>query len=201
MNPNVLRRFVILMAILTVTAFSAWAIHGYLNRPPGDFQVNRGDIHLKTGEWEEALEDFNLALEQQPDHRGALMGRAIVYLNTGRDAEAEAELTYLIDYLKRTLEPDDPTGLGTLAAAYANRGILYDRQGRYEEALANYIEALKTDEGAVDGPNIFDRILYEAQPSTVRKRATYLYEQLQLPEEERLLRLPEKDERQRMHKP
>ena len=30
---------------------------------------------------------------------------------------------------------------------------------------------------------------------------TYIYEQLQLPEEERLLRLPEKDERQRMHKP
>jgi tetratricopeptide (TPR) repeat protein len=201
MNPNVLRRFVILMAVLTVVAFSWWAIHGYLNRPPGDFQVNRGDIHLKTGEWEEALEDFNLALEQRPDHRGALMGRALVYLNTGRDNEAEAELKYLIDYLKRTLEPDDPTGLGTLAAAYANLGILYDRQGHYEDAAANYIEALKTDEGAIDGPNIFDRILYEARPSTVRDRAIYILEQLKLPEEERLLRLPEFDARQRMHKP
>ena len=167
----------------------------------GDFQVNRGDIHLKGGEWEDALEDFDLALEQQPDHRGALMGRALVYLNTGRDAEAEAELSYLIDYLKRALEPDDPTGLGTLAAAYANRGILYDRPGRYEDAVADYIEALKTDEGAIEGPNIFDRILYEAQPSTVRDRATYILEQLKLPEEQRLLRLPEKDERQRMHKP
>jgi tetratricopeptide (TPR) repeat protein len=201
MNAKVLRRFVILMAILTVAGFTFWAVHGYLNRPPGDFQVNRGDIHLKGGEWADALEDFDLALEQQPDHRGALMGRALVFLNTGRDPEAEAELTYLIGYLKRTLEPDDPTGLGTLAAAHANLGILYDRQGRFEDALANYVEALKTDEGAVDGPNIFDKVLYEARPSTVRDRAIYIHEQLKLPEGERLMRVPELDARQRMHKP
>ena len=201
MNPRVLRRFIMLMAALTFLAFTAWAIHGYLNPIPGDFQVRRGDIHLSGGEWDEALEDFNLALEQQPNHRGALMGRAIVFIQTGRDAEAEAELTHLITFLTQTLEPDDITGIGTLAAAYANLGILYDRQGRYKEAAANYILALETDEGAVSGPDIFHRILHEDRPSTIRKRAQYILEQLRLPEEERLLRLPEKDDRQRMHKP
>ncbi|MCP4329432.1 MAG: tetratricopeptide repeat protein [Alphaproteobacteria bacterium] len=201
MNPRVLRRFIILLAGLTFVAFTAWVIHGYLNPIPGDFQVRRGDIHLGVGEWDEALEDFNLALEEQPDHRGALMGRAIVFVQTGRDTEAEAELTYLINYLNANLEPDDPTGAGTLAAAHANLGILYDRQARYEDAVAHYIKALEIDEGAVDGPDIFHKILYEAQPSTIRDRAIYILEQLKLPEDQRLLRLPEKDERQRMYKP
>ncbi len=201
MNPNVLKRFIVLMVILTVGAFTVWAFHGYLNPVPGDFQVRRGDIHLGSSEWDEALEDFNLALEEEPNHRGALMGRAIVFIQTGRDQEAEAELKHLITFLTANLEPDDITGIGTLAAAYANLGILYDRQGHYKEAAANYIAALETDEGAVDGPDIFHRIIHEPSPSTIRDRATYILEQLQLPEEERLLRLPEKDDRQRMYKP
>jgi tetratricopeptide (TPR) repeat protein len=201
MSPNVLKRFIALMAALTFVTFTAWAVYGYLHPVPGDFEVRRGDIHLSDGEWDEALEDFNLALKEQPNHRGALMGRAIVYLQTGRDAEAEAELQYLITYLNANLEPDDATGVGTLAAAYANLGILYDRQGRYKEALANYVAALKTDEAAVDGPDIFHKIIYDAHPSTIRDRAEYLLEQFKLPEDQRLLRVPEKDERQRMYKP
>ena len=137
-----------------------------------------------------------------PDHRGAVMGRGIVFLKTGKFKEARAEFTYLIDYLNKTLKPDDPTGRGTLAAAYANRGILLDRQGHYKEALDDYIEALKTDMEALDGPNIFDKVLYGTpRPSTVQKRAQYLYEQLKLPPEKQLLRVPEIDAQQRMYKP
>ena len=113
-----------------------------------------------------------------------------------------AELDYLIAYLERTLEPDDPTGVGALAAAYANRGIVYDRTGRYQAALDDYIAALKTDEDTVSGPDVVHKILYGSEDvSSVRKRAQYLYEQLQLPEDERRLRVPEIDAQQRMHKP
>jgi tetratricopeptide (TPR) repeat protein len=174
---------------------------GYFDTPPGDYEVRQGDIHLGADEWEEALADFDRALEAQPDHRGALMGRALVFLNTGRDREAEAALLYLIDYLTGTLEQSDLTGRGTLAAAHANLGILYDRQGRYEDAIRHYDLAMQVDEETVDGPGIMHRILYEARPSTVADRASYLREQLALPEEERLLRVPEIDERQRMYKP
>ncbi len=201
MNERVIRRFIILMVVLIIAAFSFKFGWDYLNPPPGDFEVRRGDIHLGAGEWDDAIEDFNAALQKQPDHRGALMGRAIAFLNSNRDAEAEAELKYLIDYLNRDLDPEDATGLGTMAAAYANLGILYDRQGRYQDALDNYIKALETDSGAVSGPGLVDKILYEADPSTVRDRAQYLWEQLQLPESERILRVPEIDQRQRMHKP
>ena len=161
-----------------------------------------GDIRLTEGNYEEALASFNRALRERPNHRGALMGRALVFIRTKQYEEASAELTYLIDYLRKNLEPDDPTGAGVMAAAYANRGIVHDTKGRYKEALADYIEALRTDEGALDGPGIIDKVIYGTpNPSTVRKRAIYIKEQLALPPEKRLLRVPEIDAEQRMHKP
>ncbi|MFQ5763476.1 MAG: tetratricopeptide repeat protein, partial [Rhodospirillales bacterium] len=170
--------------------------------PPGDYEVRQGDILLGDGEYDAALERFNAALEVSPDHRGALMGRGLVFLQSGRHVEAEAELTYLIKYLSENLTPDDVTGYAVYAAAYSNRGILYDRTGRYEEALADYIQALKIDEGAVDGPSLIDKVIYGTpRPSTVRDRAIYLKQQLALPEGERVLKIPEKDTEQRMYKP
>ena len=55
---------------------------------------------------------------------------------------------------------------------------------------------------SVEGPGVVHKILYGSdRVSSVRDRAQYLYEQLQLPEEERLLSIPELDELQRMHRP
>jgi len=201
MSPNVLRRFIVIVGIATVVMFGVWTGTSYFSPPPGDYEVRKGDIHLRGGEWQAALADFTAALEEQPDHRGALMGRAIAYLQGGQAVEAEAEFTYLIDYLTDTLVEDDPTGRGTLAAAYANRGILRDRDGRHEAALEDYIESLRIDQGAVSGPNIFHKVLHDARPSTVRDRAQYLYDQFQLPADQRVLSVPELDARQRMHKP
>lgn len=203
MNPRVLKRFIILMAVLTVGAFVFWDLFAtYVRREPGDYHTQRGDQLLTAGDYDESLKNFNLALEEAPNHRGALMGRALVFISTERYDEALAELDHLIDYQTKNVEPDDKTGIGALAAAHANRGIVLDRLGRYEEALAAYIESLKVDQGAVDGPGVIHKILYVSDHvSTVRDRAVYLYEQLQLPEEERLLSVPELDALQRMHKP
>ena len=203
MNPLVLRRFVIIAAIATFAAFSLWTVLGlFVNEAPGDYFTRQGDIRLGEGKYAEAIESFDKALAEMPDHRGALMGRAIALLQWGRPAEAAAELTHLIGFLRRTLAPDDRTGRAVLAAAYANRSILRDRAARYEEALQDYLQALATDPGALDGPRLFDKILYGTpKPSLVRDRAVYLDRQLKLPPDERLLRVPEIDRRQRMYKP
>lgn len=200
---GVLRRYV----IIALVALIAWGLYKtiinplFVTAPTGDFEVRQGDILLSDKKYDEALERFDAALLISPDHRGALMGRAIVFLQTGRYAEAEAALTELIGGLSKTLKPDDATGRGALAAAYANRGILYDRLGKFEKALANYLLALRVDADAVSGPDLVDKILYEARPSSIEARAKYLNEQLQLPEGQRVLSVPEIDSRQRMHKP
>ena len=202
-DPRVLRRFIILMAVLTFGGFTFWAVFSsYIRAPAGDYEVRQGDIMLGDGNYDAALERFNAALAVSPDHRGALIGRGLAYLQAERYTEAEAEFTYSIKFLNANLEPDDMTGIAVYAAAYANRGILYDRTGRYEKALADYIQALRIDEGAIDGPAIVDRVIYGTpRPATVRKRAIYLQQQLALPENQRVLRIPEKDSEQRMYKP
>lgn len=200
---GVLRRYV----VIALVALFAWGLYKtiidpmFVTKATGDFEVRQGDILLSDKRYDEALERFDAALQISPNHRGALMGRAIVFLQAGRYPEAEAALTQLIDRLSSTLEPDDATGRGTLAAAFANRGILYDRLGEFDKALANYMLALRVDAEAVSGPGLVDKILYEARPSSIEARAKYLNEQLQLPEDQRILRVPEIDARQRMHKP
>lgn len=202
-HPGVVRRFIILMTIATFVMFTIWAVvRQFSEVPDGDYEVRQGDILLGDRKWDEAIERFDAALKKTPNHRGALMGRAIVFLKTERWSDAEAEFTHLIDYLSNTLEPDDSTGRGALAAAYANRGILHDLRGRYEKALSDYVQALRVDEGAVDGPGLFDKILYNTpRPSSVRDRAIYIHQQLQLPENERIMRVPERDAQERMYKP
>jgi len=203
MNARVLKRYIMLMAIVLIASpLVLWGYDQMFEAVPGDYYVRKGDQRLSEGNYDKALDNFNRALKEMPDHRGALMGRALVFLQTERYPEALAELDYLINYLERTLEPDDPTGRGVLAAAHANRGIAYDRMGRYQDALDEYVAALRTDEDAVSGPDVVHKILYGSDDvSSVRKRAQYLYEQLQLPEDQRLLRVPEIDAKQRMYKP
>ena len=202
-NANVLKRFVIYMAILTFVMFTAWAfVKSFMNRPAGDYETEVCDIRLKDKKFDKAIEAANEALQKMPNHRGALMCKALVYISQKNYLQANEELTNLIVFLEKNLEDDDKTGIGTLAAAYANRGIIKDRNKKYQEALEDYIKALGIDHKAVAGPGLGTVILnYKFKSSSVKERALYLNEQLQLPESERVLRIQELDEGQVMHKP
>ena len=203
MDERVLKRFVIYMAIATFVMFTVWAIlKSYMNRPAGDYETEVCDIRLKDKLYEKALDAASKALEKSPNHRGALMCKALVYISQKKYLEADKELSNLIIFLEKNLEKDDLTGKGTLAAAYANRGIIKDRNKNYNGALQDYIKALGIDHEAVAGPGLGTIILnYKFKSSSVKERALYLNEQLQLPEDERILSIREVDEGQVMHKP
>ena len=203
MSTKVLRRFIINMAILTFVMFTVWAlVRSFMNRPPGDYETEVCDMRLKDKLYDQALQAANTALEKSPDHRGAIMCKALVFISQKMYLEATEELNYLINFLEKTVENDDPTGIGTLAAAYANRGIIKDRKKDYQGALQDYLKALGIDHKAVAGPGLGTVILnYKFKSSSVKERALYLNEQLQLPESERVLRIEELDEGQVMHKP
>ncbi|MFO1145828.1 MAG: hypothetical protein U1E33_04395 [Rhodospirillales bacterium] len=119
------------------------------------------------------------------------MGKAIAHLQAGRTAEAEAAFTHIIEALaaacrRRCHRPRRPAG------AYANRGILYDRESALVAALADYRQALAVDATAVGGPGC-STASSTARPgqATVAARAAYIEHQLALPENERLLHVPE----------
>ena len=203
MNARVLKRFIVYMAILTFVMFTVWAlIRSFMNRPPGDYETEVCDNRLKDKLYDKAIQAANTALEKTPNHRGAIMCKALVFISQKMYLEANEELNYLINFLEKTIEDDDLTGIGTLAAAYANRGIIKDRNKNYEEALQDYVKALGIDDEAVAGPGLGTVILnYKFKSSSVKERALYLNEQLQLPENERILSIKELDEGQVMHKP
>ena len=202
-NINVLKRFVIYMAILTFVMFTIWGfVRSFMNRPAGDYETEVCDIRLKDKKYEQALEEANKALKKTPNHRGALMCKALVFISEKKYIEADKVLSNLIIFLEKNVEDDDKTGIGTLAAAYANRGIIKDRNKKYKEALEDYVKALGIDHEAVAGPGLGTIILnYKFKSSSVKERALYLNEQLQLPEEERVLSIKELDDGQVMHKP
>ena len=202
-KTKVLKRFVIYMAILTFVMFTIWAlVKSFMNRPPGDYHTEVCDIRLKDKKYEQALEAANIALEKTPNHRGAIMCKALIFISQKKYVKATDELDYLIKFLKQNVEDDDKTGKGTLAAAYANRGIIKDRNKNYKAALEDYIKALGIDHEAVAGPGLGTIILnYKFKSSSVKERALYLNEQLQLPKDERVLKIKELDEGQVMHKP
>ena len=202
-NANIIKRFVIYMAILTFVMFTVWGfVRSFMNRPPGDYETEVCDIRLKDKKYGEALEAANIALEKTPNHRGAVMCKALVFISQKKYLEANEELTNLINFLEQNVKDDDKTGIGTLAAAYANRGIIKDRNKDYEGAFQDYVKALGIDRVAVAGPGLGTIILnYKFKSSSVKERALYLNEQLQLPESERVLRIKELDEGQVMHKP
>jgi len=202
-NTKVLKRFIIYMAILTFVMFTIWGfVRSFMNRPAGDYETEVCDIRLKDKKYDQALEAANKALDKTPNHRGAMMCKALIFISEKKYAEADKVLTSLIIFLEKNLEDDDKTGIGTLAAAYANRGIIKDRNKNYEGALKDYVKALGIDHEAVAGPGLGTVILnYKFKSSSVRERALYLNEQLQLPEDERVLRIEELDAGQVMHKP
>ena len=202
-NASVLKRFVIYMAILTFVMFTVWAlVRSFMNRPPGDYETEVCDMRLKDKLYDQAILAANIALEKSPDHRGAIMCKALVFISQKKYTEANEELNHLIIFLEKNLQEDDKTGIGTLAAAYANRGIIKDRNEDYEGALRDYIKALGIDYEAVAGPGLGTIILnYKFKSSSVKERALYLNEQLQLPKDERILKIKELDEGQVMHKP
>jgi len=202
-KANIIKRFVIYMAILTFIMFTVWGfVRSFMNRPPGDYETEVCDIRLKDKKYDEALEAANIALEKTPNHRGAVMCKALVFISQKKYPEANKELTNLIIFLEKNVKEDDKTGIGTLAAAYANRGIIKDRNKNYEGALQDYAKALGIDYVAVAGPGLGTIILnYKFKSSSVKERALYLNEQLQLPENERVLSIKELDEGQVMHKP
>jgi tetratricopeptide (TPR) repeat protein len=161
-----------------------------VEKNPGDYNVRKGNYRLEDGQYEEAVKEFSEALGKNPDHAMARLGLAVTYMQMEKDTEAMQEFNLVIEN-----NPD-------LAPAYADRGILYDRMGEHRKALADYKKSIELDEEILEGPGWLWRFMrnIDEKPPTIKERAAYLETELAKPEEERLLKVPEIDEKQRMYK-
>jgi tetratricopeptide (TPR) repeat protein len=177
------------IAIILAMAWVAWSFYDslYDQRKPGDNAYFAGNNLFKDGNYEQALREHEQALKENPNHIHALRGKARSLLQLKHYQAA-------LDTFNQAIAqaPD-------FAVTYANRGILYDRMGRHEKALADYEQALQMDSQLAEGPDWLTRFfrLQPEPPPTIADRAQYIREQLAKPPSERLLRQPELDDKQR----
>jgi tetratricopeptide (TPR) repeat protein len=156
----------------------------------GEKAYEAAERYFEDGQYEQAINEFDKALQENATLFPAVRGKARSYLQLKRYDEA---LSLFNQYIE--LKPD-------FGPAYANRGILHDRMGHYEKAIQDYEKALQLMPELAEGPNWLTRFLrlQPEKPNTIDQRAKYLKEQLALPPEKRKLRDPNQDEEQRSYK-
>jgi len=185
-------RFLVRTALALTVIFVAVSIYdcGIKDAQPGDFAYQEADNFFEDGRYDKSLEKYSEALKADSANINALRGKARSLMQLKRFDEALKSYDLAV-----TLEPG-------YAATYANRGILHDRMGHYQKALADYDKAQELDPKINEGPHWLTRFMRNQpdKPPGVTDRANYLREQLAKPENERLLRVPELDSKQRSYK-
>ncbi|MGB9688124.1 tetratricopeptide repeat protein [Thermogutta sp.] len=91
----------------------------------------RGIKLYEQGRLDEALQQFELALQKQPDYLEAHVSIAVILMDQGRWEEA-------IPKLEKALQLDPDCWF-----AHANLGIIREKQGRKKEALAHFQKAVE----------------------------------------------------------
>jgi len=187
-NKNTLA-VIITLSILGIVGFY-YHKYSVLETTPGENKYRIGNKYLEDGKYEEALQVLDEVLVEHTEYKETHLAKAITLLQMERFGDS-------LESFNRAIGLDNQ-----YAQAYADRGILYDRIGRYKMALDDYKKALKLNPELAEGPGWLWRFLRNVpdRPPTIAHRAVYLAEQLKKPESERLLRVPEIDSKQRMYK-
>jgi len=182
------KSFGFLLTGLAIAAGLLWLIYSSQTPAnPADSAYLDGNAYFREGAYQQAAASYRTALEADPRHEAALRGLANSYVQLKRYDDGLSAIERAVQ-----LEPGN-------GGNYAIRGIIHDRAGQHEVAIADYQKSLELDPDVAQGMSWLDRLLYNVQerPPTVADRLRYLKQQMALPESERVLRVPEIDEQQR----
>jgi len=114
--------------------------------------LNRGDDYFKKGQYDQAIAEYNRAIEIDPTFASAYNNRGVVYGRKEQHDQAIAEYNRAIEI--------DPK----FALAYYNRAISYEKKGQHGQAIADYNKAVEIDPKfalkdrfIVTGDEVYDR--------------------------------------------
>ena len=112
---------------------------------------DRGLSYAYAGEYQQALTDFNKAIELQPNFRDAYISRCENYRRLGDYQKALSDCDRAIEI--------DPN----YARSYLNRGSILDQTGDQQGALASYTKAIELDPQLVEAYFNRGSIRYDLQ--------------------------------------
>jgi tetratricopeptide (TPR) repeat protein len=97
--------------------------------------VNRGILKLRRGDAEGAVEDFDAAIERDPNQAEAYLNKAVALMQHARRADAALPL-FSAAIEKKTRRP---------ALAYLGRGMAHEELGNLRSAYSDYRSASAAD--------------------------------------------------------
>ncbi len=180
-----------LVLALAVTGIFLLLLNNWPLTKPGEQKtIEAGNRYFEDGHYADASKSFAAIIEQDPNNVEAIRGLARSYMQMGKQNEA-------LELFNRAIAITP-----NYAPSYANRGILHDRMQQYPLAIADYRRALQLQPDLAKGPGWLTRFLRNQaeRPPSILDRLNYLQQELQKPETEQLLQMPEKDQQQRPYK-
>ena len=119
-----------------------------LNSNLAAVNITLGMIHAGTGQYEDAVNSFTLALNEEPTNSDAYRGLAKAY--EAQNLLNEAETTYKKAI---SLKPD-------YWAGYNSLGAFYYKHARYDEAISQFIQVIKLTPDNKKGYNNLGGVYY-----------------------------------------
>ena len=105
----------------------------YINNEVANAYFNKGNSLSALGRKEEAIDNYNKAIETNQDFKDAYYNKGIVLRELGRKEEA-------IDNYNKAIEIDP-----NYAKAHLNKGIVVLTLGKYEDAIACFDKAIRIE--------------------------------------------------------
>ena len=180
-------KILVRISIVLFVLFSVWLIwEHFMKRPPELKHYLTANTAFKDKNYDLSLKEYFNAFKYNKLDVYAIEGIARSYMELNQYHEAKEYF-----YIAINLDPN-------FAPAYANLGVLYDRQKQYIKAVTYYKKAISIDNELSEGMHWLDRLLFDVRetPPTILGRSKYIEEQLKLPLDERVLSIPELDEEQ-----
>ncbi len=147
--------------LLSVVGFVAlWVIVWWLS--PGkntaaDY-VDSGVAHYNSGEYEKAIDEYNRAIELNPNYAPAYNNRGLAYYDQGMYSSAIADYTRAIQ-----LSPNDTIAYYNRGNTYYDRENAYTDQGNYNLAIADYTRAIQLDPNHVNSHQNLGNVYYDQE--------------------------------------
>ena len=114
------RTFWLLIVIVLLIAAGCATVQTELNDPAA--YIKRGNAYWSEGQYDQAISDYNKALEINPRHAKAYYNRGNTYMSTGQYDQAISDFTKALEINPR------------YAKAYNNRANTYKSIGQYDKA-------------------------------------------------------------------
>ena len=91
----------------------------------------KGKVQANKKAWNEAIAEYNKAIELNPKFAYAYNDRGLAHFDKGQYDQALSDFTKAIQLNPR------------FAGAYINRGMAYDRKGQYDQAISDYDKVIE----------------------------------------------------------